>query len=59
MAKLAWQEGSEGREYLYEGGTTTGSISSGTGGKPTTVVQENNRLLFYTLVGLSIYYLGV
>ena len=58
MAKLAWQEGSEGREHLYEGGTTSGSIGSGSGG-PTTKLKENNRLLFYTLVGLSIYYLGV
>ena len=46
MAKLAYNTAVEGREHLIIGGTTTGSIGSGSGG-PTTKLneQKNNWLL--------------
>ena len=57
MAKLVYKTGEEGREHIFEGGNT--SIGGGATGS---FVSKNetgqNPLLFYALVGLSIYYIG-
>ena len=57
MAQIVYQQGGEGREHIYEGGST--AIGGGATGKFVSKNQQRNPLLFYALVGLSIYYLGV